>query len=124
MVQQRIDPELERSIVEYENLERQLQVIVIQKNQLQLQLNEINLAGEEIKKATGDIYKSIGSVMVRSNRDDADKDLKERKDLIEIRVNTLLKQEEKLRSNLAQIQKKLQEKMKGFESQGGGNSVA
>ena len=68
MAQPRMDPELERTIVEYENFERQLQVVVIQKNQLQLQLNEINLAGEEIKKATGDIYKSIGSVMVTGIR--------------------------------------------------------
>ncbi|MBS3067385.1 prefoldin subunit beta [Candidatus Micrarchaeota archaeon] len=114
MAMQKPDPELEKSLVEYENLERQLQVLVLQKHQLQLQLNEINLAQEEIKKARGDVYKSIGSVMVKSSPEDAEKDLKDRKDLSDMRLGTIVKQEEKLRSNLVILQKKLQEKMKGY----------
>ncbi len=114
MAMQKPDPELEKTLVEYENLERQLQVLVLQKHQLQLQLNEINLAQEEIKKARGDVYKSIGSVMVKSSPEDAEKDLKERKELADMRLGTITKQEEKLRSNLVILQKKLQEKMKGY----------
>ena len=110
---QKIDPDLEKSIVEYENLERQLQMLVIQKNQLQLQLNEINLATEELKKTSGEVYKSIGSVMVKSTKEDAEKDLKERKELVQIRLNTMEKQEEKLRNSLLSMQKSLQDKMKG-----------
>ncbi len=111
---QKPDPELEKTLIEYENLERQLQVLVLQKHQLQLQLNEINLATEELKKARGDVYKSIGSIMVKSSPEDAEKDLKERKELSDMRLNTIAKQEEKLRSNLAVLQKKLQERMKGY----------
>lgn len=114
MTMQKPDPELERTLVEYENLERQLQVLVLQKHQLQLQLNEISLALEEIKKARGDVYKSIGSVMVKSSPADAEKDLKERKELADMRLGTITKQEEKLRSSLVALQKKLQEKMKGL----------
>lgn len=119
---QKIDPDLEKSIVEYENLERQLQMLVIQKNQLQLQLNEIGLATEELKKTVGEVYKSIGSVMVKSTKEDAEKDLKERKDLVQIRLNTMDKQEEKLRNSLLSMQKSLQDKMKGagFSGMGGG----
>ena len=62
------DPELERSLVEYQNAERQLQSIVLQKHQLQLQLNEISLAEEELKKSKGDVFKSIGSVMVKTTK--------------------------------------------------------
>lgn len=115
---QKRDPELERALVEYETLERQLQVIVLQKHQLQLQLNEINLATEELKKAKGEIYKSIGSIMVKSSHDEAEKDLKERKELFDIKLGTFNKQEEKLRGNLGIMQKKLQEKMKNYEAPG------
>ena len=115
MCAQKTDPELEKSLVEYENFERQLQVLVLQKHQLQLQLNEISLAQEEIKKVRGDVYKSIGSVMVKSSAEDAEKDLKERKELSDMRLSTLAKQEEKLRSSLIVMQKKLQDKMKGYE---------
>ncbi len=110
------DQELEKSLIDYQNLERQLQSTVLQKSQLQFQANEINVASEELKKATGDVYKSIGSVMVKSSKEDAEKDLKERKELAEIRMNALAKQEEKLRLHLETLQQKLEEKMKGLKA--------
>lgn len=110
------DPELEKALMEYQNLERQLQTIVLQKHQLQLQVNEINLAQEELKRVKSDIYKSVGSVMLKTTREDAEKDLKEKKDLADIRVNTLGKQEEKLRGHMQIIQKKLEDKMKGLRA--------
>lgn len=115
---QKNDPELEKSLMEYDNLEKQLQVIVLQKHQLQLQLNEIGLAEEELKKSKGEIYKSLGVVMVKSNKEDADKDLRERKELVNMRLGTMAKQEEKLRSSVMTLQKKLQDKMKGYGGAG------
>ena len=109
------DPELEKSLMEYQNLERQLQTIVLQKHQLQLQLNEVNMAQEELKRAKGEIYKSIGSVMMKSSRDEAEKDLKEKKDLTSIRISTLTKQDEKLRSHMQVLQSKLEERLKGLK---------
>lgn len=113
-----VDPELEKTIVEYENMQKQLQVIVLQRHQLQLQLNEVKLASDELKKAKDDVYRSIGAVMIKSTKEDAEKDLIERKELIEIRVSAIEKQEEVLRTKLAELQKKVQEKMKVYE--GGG----
>jgi len=109
------DQELERSLIDYQNLERQLQSIVLQKSQLQFQLNEISIASDELKKSIGDVYKSIGSVMVKSTKEEAEKDLKERRELAEIRMNALTKQEEKLRAHLETLQKKLEEKMKAMK---------
>lgn len=109
----KVSPELQKALMEYDNTEKQLQVLVLQKHQLQLQLNEINLASEEIKKAEGEVYKAVGSIMVKSNRPDAEKDLKERKEVVEMRVSTLAKQEEKLRTTLLALQKRLQDQMKG-----------
>ena len=109
------DPELEKSLMEYQNLERQLQTIVLQKHQLQLQLNEVNMAQEELKKTKGEVYKSIGSVMMKSSKDDAEKDLKEKKDLTNIRISTLGKQEEKLRGHMQILQAKLEERLKGLK---------
>jgi prefoldin beta subunit len=105
------DPEFEKKLIEYESAERQLQMILLQKQQIQMQLNEINLATEELKKAKGDVYKSIGSIMIRSTREDADQDLKEKKELFELRLNTLNKQDEKLKENLSAMQTDLQARM-------------
>ncbi len=111
---EQVNPELERDLMEYQNAERQLQAVLLQKHQLQLQLNEITLAVEELAKAKGDIYKATGSIMVRSTREEAEKDLKEKKDLFDIRVKALSQQEEKMKNVLMRLQKKIEEQAKGY----------
>ena len=110
---------LDEKIMEYENMEKQLEVVLIQKHQLQLQLNELKHADEELKKAKGDVYKSIGSLMILSNRDEAGKDIKDRQELVDVKLNALGKQEEKLRESLTSAQKSLQERMKEYGQQQG-----
>ncbi|MFA5077118.1 MAG: prefoldin subunit beta [Candidatus Micrarchaeia archaeon] len=108
------NPELEKDLVEYQNAEKQLQMVMLQKHQLQLQLNEISLALEELAKAKSDIYKATGSIMMKTTREDAEKDLKDRKNLFEIRVKTLAQQEEKAKSQLLRLQKKIEDLSKGY----------
>jgi len=103
--------ELEREVAQLQNYERQLQAVMMQKQQIQMQLNESNLALEELKKAKGDVYKAIGSVMIKTTAADAEKDLAERKNLMEMRVKTLSAQEEKVKSELLRLQKKLKEEL-------------
>lgn len=105
---------LDKELIEYENMEKQLEVLLIQKHQLQIQLNEIKHALEELRKAKGEVYRSIGSIMLHTSKEEAEADLKERNELIEVKLNAISKQEEKLRSTVMDTQKKLQEKMKGY----------
>jgi prefoldin beta subunit len=106
------DNDLNKEILEYENLEKQLEVILIQKHQLQLQQNEIKHATEGLKKAKGEVYHSVGSLMMQSSKEEAEADLKERGELIEVKLNALNKQEEKLRESVTDAQRGLTEKLK------------
>lgn len=108
---------LNKELMEYENLEKQLEVILIQKHQLQIQQNDVKHALEELKKAGGDVYRSIGSVMIQSSKEDAEKDLTEKSELIQVKLGAIEKQEEKLRSIVMDTQKKLQERMRGHGKQ-------
>lgn len=111
----KVSEEFEKNLVEYQQLEKQLQSILLQRHQLQLQLNEINMALEELKRSKGDVFKSVGSILVKTTASDAERDLKEKKEISEIRLGTLSKQEEKLKTNLLNLQKKLEEGMKQYE---------
>lgn len=104
---------LNKELIEYENMEKQLEVLLIQKHQLQIQLNEIKHAMDELEKATGDVYRSVGSVLLHTTKEKAEKDLKDRNELLEVKLNAISKQEEKLRTTVMDTQKKLQERMKG-----------
>jgi prefoldin beta subunit len=110
--------DLNRSLVEYENMEKQLEVLLIQKHQLQLQSNETRHALEELKKATGDVYRSVGAVMLHTTKEAAEADLKERQEITDVKLNAITKQEEKLRSTVMESQKKLQERMKEYGKSG------
>ncbi len=109
-----LSPEMERDLVEYQNAERQLQSVLLQKHQLQLQLNEITLALEELEKAKADVFKAAGSIMVKTTKEEAQRDLKEKKELFDIRVKALSQQEEKMKTSLMKIQKKIEEGAKGY----------
>ena len=108
------DVEFNKSLIEYENMEKQLEMLLIQKHQLQLQINEIKHALEQLGKSQGTVYRSVGSVMMLSDKDDAKKDLSERQELIDVKLNAISKQEEKLRGSVAEAQKLLQERMKTY----------
>lgn len=110
--------DLNKELIEYENMEKQLEVLLIQKHQLQIQANEIKHALEELKKSQGEVYRSVGSIMIHTTRDSAVADLKERDELIEVKLNAISKQEEKLRQTVMDTQKRLQERMKGYGKPG------
>ncbi len=103
---------LKKSLAEYENLQKQLEVLLIQKHQVQLQLNEVKHALTELKKAKGDVYRSIGSVMIHTTREAAEKDLKEKEELLGVKIDAFSKQEEKLRETVTVSQRELKKRLK------------
>jgi len=112
MKKEEISGDLGKNLMEYENMEKQLEIVLIQKHQLQIQLNEIKHALEELKKAKGEVYRSVGSIILSTTKEEAAVDLKERHELIDVKLNAMAKQEEKLRSTVMESQKKLQERLK------------
>jgi prefoldin beta subunit len=113
------DKALQDDIVEFQALQRQLQVTIMQKQQFSVQLEEIKLADEELDKNSGMIYRAIGSIIVQANKEDAKKDLVEKKEMFEMRVGQLTKQEEKLRKRLMELRDKLENAVVAGESKGG-----
>jgi prefoldin beta subunit len=107
--------DISKALTEYESLEKQLEVMLIQKNQLTLQIAETKNALEELKHAKGDVYRSIGSLLIKTTKEDADKKLSEKLELMEVKQKAVTKEEEKLRKVLGDLQEKLKEQMKEYE---------
>ena len=98
-----------------QQLQQTLQSVVTQKQQLELELNETDKALTELEKSTDEtpVYKSVGSILVKSNRQTLLTELKDRKELLTTRVTVLGKQEERTRERLKEVQEKLQERLQG-----------
>lgn len=100
---------VQERLLRLQQLQRNLQAVLTQKQQVELELTENEQALGELDNLTEDavIYKSIGSLLVKAEKIKVEAELKERKDLLDTRVNVLTKQEERFRSQLSQLQTKL-----------------
>lgn len=106
----RLPPQVQQRLLRLQQLQQTLQAVLTQKQQLELELTETEQALSELEKVTDDtvIYKSIGSLLVRSEKVKVTTELNERKDLLNMRISVLGKQEERLRSQVKDLQVKLQ----------------
>ena len=81
--------------------EQGLQNLLLQKQVFQLELVETNSALEELKKSKDrDVFKIVGSLMFKSNKADLIKDLEKKRDILNLRVKAIEKQEEDIRAKL------------------------
>ena len=110
-----LPPQIQEQLVHLQQLQQTLQSVVAQKQQLELELSETDKALSELEKSTDEVpvYKSVGSILVKSNRQALLVELKERKDLLTTRVTVLGKQEERTKERLKEVQERLQERLQG-----------
>lgn len=110
-VTERLPPEVQQTLVRYQQLQNQLGQVVTEKNLILSEISEINRALEVLNNidAGGVVYKSVGHVMVRVKRDDVIRELNDRKEILELRLKSIEKQEHLLRSQLSELQNKVNE---------------
>jgi len=106
------DEESARKIQELQILEQNLQNLAMQKQAFQLELNEIINALSELKETKDDVYKIVGSIMIKSKKEALDKDLNSKKDIIDLRIKNIEKQEETLKEQLLKKRENLMQSMR------------
>ncbi len=104
MSQQRIPPEAQKLLSEYQALRDNYVKLDAELRLIDTELTEIDNVLDTLKNTGEDaeIYKLIGHVMVRKKKEDIVKELEERKELLNIK-------REKYRNQLGLIEKKLKE---------------
>ncbi len=87
-------------------LEQNLQNTTLQKQNFHLQLLEIESAIKEME-GSPEVYKIVANIMIRGNKEQLRKELTEKKEVVELRIKTLEKQEAKLREKASELQKEV-----------------
>lgn len=110
----RLPPEIQQQLLKFQQLQQTLQGVMAQKQQLEMQLSEVEEALNELDKMneTAVIYKSIGALLVKSQKTTVTEELKERKELLRMRVDVLAKQDDRLRTQAKDLQEKLQQDLR------------
>lgn len=106
-----------QKIQEMQMLEHNLQNLLMQKQAFHMELSETAAALMEVEKASDDIFKIVGQLMVKSNKKDVVEDLKNKKRLLELRVETMNKQEESLNKQAETLRDDIMSCIKGKNKQ-------
>lgn len=107
-----MNKETEKKIQQLQLIEQNLQNIIMQKQAFQIQLMENENATSELEKTKRDAYKIIGTIMINSNKDDLKKELKEQKEILDVRIKSLEKQEKNFQEKAEEIQKEVMKDIK------------
>ena len=98
--------EAEQKLNQLQIMEQGLQNILMQKQQFQSQVTEFDAALEEVKKAKQS-FKIIGNIMVAASPEQLTDEMKRKKEVAELRVKTLEKQENSLREKSKKMQEEV-----------------
>ena len=106
-----LPPQVQERLIKLQRLQQTTQSILAQKQQVDLESSETEQALAELQKMTDEaiIYKAMGTILVKTERTKMITELTERKDLLNTRTTVLAKQEERLRSQMKDLQTQLQQ---------------
>lgn len=106
-----ISKEAREKISRLQLIEQNMQQLMLQKQQLQAQAFELENALKQIG-ATEQAYKIIGNVMVAATKEDLKKDLTQKKEVIDLRLSNVEKQEKQLKERAQKLQEEVLSTMK------------
>ena len=111
MAEEEMSKQLQDQITRLQQMRMQLQMIIQQRQQIELRLKEIDEALDELEKTDSKtpIYKSVGAILIKTKgKGEITKELKSNKESLELRKNTLDKQEGRTKEKLNELQSKVQ----------------
>ena len=101
-----IDKETKKKISKLQMLEQRLQSLAMQKQTFQTQSMESDNALREIDNSE-DTYKVVGNVMISEKKNELKKELTSKKEMADMKVTNLEKEEKKLREEATELQKEV-----------------
>jgi len=106
-----IKKEDEQKIQELQSLENSFQNILMQKQAFQVELNETSTALEEIGKTNDSVYRVLGQIMLKADKNSVKKELEEKKNLLNLRMKSIEKQELSLRETIERLRADIVDKI-------------
>ena len=96
--------ETNEKITQLQILEQNIQNFLLQKQTFQSQLVETDNALEELEKSKGNVYKIVGAIMISAEKDNLRKDLQNKKEILDLRIRSIEKQENQLKEKASKLQ--------------------
>ena len=99
-----VSKETEKKLAQLQLIEENLSHVATKKQAMQTEEFEIKNALDELKKAKGDVYRIVGQIMIKSDVEDITKELNSSKDMVELKLKSIEKQELSLQEKFKTVQ--------------------
>ena len=108
-----LPPQVQNQIAQLQQLQQQAQTLLSQKSQIEMIIRETESAVKELEASDEGavIYKSVGEVLFKADRSKLIEELKDKKDVLDLRLKTLEKQEDRIQKRFGQLQDQLKASM-------------
>ena len=116
-----LPPQIQNQLAQLQQLQQQAQAVISQKSQIEALIRETDAALNELEKSSDDavIYKSVGELLFKAEKPKLLEELKERKEMMDLRLKTMSKQEERIQSRFTQLQDQLKLSLGQIPPKGG-----
>jgi len=107
-----IDNETKEKIQEMQMYEQNFQNLMVQKQAFQIEFSETENALSEISKSKDEVFKMIGQIIIKTDKEKVEKELKQKKDLLSLRLKSIEKQESELTKEIEELKEDVMKRIK------------
>ncbi|WP_409199391.1 prefoldin subunit beta [Methanobrevibacter sp. DSM 116169] len=110
-----IPENIQHQLNQFQQLQQQAQAVTVQKQNVDVQIQETKKSIEELEKtdSNSEVFKSAGSLLIKVDRDEVFDEMKETLETLELREQTMARQEERVMKKLEEMQTNIQNAMQG-----------
>ena len=110
-MENKLSEAITKKIQELQILEQNFQNLLLQRQAFGMELNETSEASEELKTAKEGVYKIIGQLIVKVKKGEIEKDLHSKKELLELRMKNIEKQEQSVKERLLKLREEVMKEL-------------
>jgi prefoldin beta subunit len=108
MSEKEMSPQQRHALTQMNVYQQQMQILISQRQQMEIQMKEIETAVDELKKETAEeVFKAIGPALIKKKKEAVVKDLADAKDKIETRIAAIKSQEKRMSEKMKELSSKL-----------------
>ncbi|AJF62314.1 MAG: Prefoldin subunit beta [archaeon GW2011_AR20] len=107
-----MDKDSEKKVQELQLIEQNLSNLLMQKQTFQARLLENENALKELNETKKQSYRIIGNILVAMDKERLKKDLESEKEIFDLRIKNIEKQEDKLKEHAQRLQAEVLKNLK------------
>ena len=111
-----IPENIQNQLNQFQQLQQQAQAVNMQVQNVEVQIQETEKALEELKKTdeNTEVFKQAGNLLIKVEYSDALSEMEEKLETLQLRKQTMARQEERVMKKLEEMQATIQTAMQGM----------